>query len=562
MVLRSLACVALVSAVLMVGACAGGGTSRSSTTGTTRPIAPPPGFDRLSAAVTAAALSDRARVDIGVWSMLSHLGVGVYSVAGRQVLAGSESNPRDFWISDTAVPVLERMALAPKIPFSRYIGYLHAHGAAQAEAEVLAAHAAAYAQQTGAFLVQLFNALHVQFNGDPAISPLVEWLLLLDTVVAPNGGVKVARFEQASCSLRGDGRPPGWGIAAGRLPAIRAAFGGSGPIATQALLIANAAEIDVYADPGEVHEGHSGPGALETIRVNARLGVAPYPAGCGGDGVSAINGATALANLVLDWEIDPGDALQHGSFVFNSPTDGVPQPKSKGNIAKSVTSSEGASKVAFQTIEEPSHGKGKLHNLPVRVIVSADVRSALASQGVDPTLLNYMPAEPTVSLARFAISWHANEQTWTGTMTSASKQTVNAQNGGLVCSANWTTAVSLSVDENGHIAGTADTTLDGAPICAHPVIYTQVQSIHFRATGTATDRQLEFHFSASTYEPAGSIDATGLSAGILGFNETPATFTVPIAGPGRAGSSQPLKLVSGSGEYSSQNVISLSCSDC
>lgn len=576
MVLRSRQArrVALVSVLLLAGACSGGASSRPATTGTTRPIAPPAGFERLDATATASALGDPARLDIGVWSTLSHLGIGVYSATGRQVLAGSERDGRDFRISDTEVPVLERMAVAPKVRFARYVDYLHAHGAKQSEAEILAAHASAYEQHRSAFLVQLLDALHVRFTGDPAISPLVEWLLLLDTAVAPNAaqparadagrtapGVMLARSEQATCSLHGNGRPAGWGIAASRLPAVRAAFGTDGGVATQAMLIANAATLEVFADSGEVHEGHHGPGAVETLRVNARLAITAFPAGCGGGSIWSISDATALSAMVLDWEIDPGDALQHGSFVFSSPTDGVPS-KTKANIAKSVTNSDGASRVAFQTIEEPSQGKGTLHNLPVRVIVTADVRSALASRGVDPTLLSYVPAEPTISLARFAVSWHANEHTWAGTMTSASTQNVNASDGGLVCSANWTTAIAFTVDEQGKMTGTADSTLDGVPNCAHPLAYTHVKTIHFRLTGVATDRQLEFHLSDSTYAPAGSIDASGLSAGILGFSGSPSTFSIPIATPGHASGSQPLKLVSSVNEYSSQNTLELRCSDC
>ena len=95
-----------------------------------------------------------------MWSILSHLGVGAYSVTGHQVLAGSERGPSDFWISATAIPVLERMATAPKIRFSQYVDYLHAHGATLSEPAVLTALGSAYSQRRDAFLAQLVRPRH------------------------------------------------------------------------------------------------------------------------------------------------------------------------------------------------------------------------------------------------------------------------------------------------------------------------------------------------------------------------------------------------------------------
>ncbi len=345
------------------------------------------------------------------------------------------------------------MASAPTIRFAQYADYLHAHGAKQSESELLSAYARAYAAHPTAFLAQLLTALPVRFAAELRISPLVEWLLLVDTVVPPNGA-RLSRAEQATCPLRGDGRAAGWGIAGSALPGVGAAFANQGALATEALLIANAARVDVYPDPGEVHEGHDGPGAVETLHVNAQLGVTPYPSGCLSGGW-AINSATVLSNMLLDWQIDPPEAMQHGSLVFNAPTDGVPQPDAHPNLGKSVTTVNGSSKVAFQTIEEPSHGRGGRHTLNVRAIVNADVRAALAARGVDPSLLQYMPALPTVAVARFVVSWHDDTELWTGTLHASRTYTDSA---GTTSHAKWTGTASFTVDAMGTVSGTFEFT--------------------------------------------------------------------------------------------------------
>jgi hypothetical protein len=510
------AVVAVLAASCFVSACAGGRASNSSTTTVSRPIAPPPGFDRLGAAATARALGNPAQVDAGVWSILSHLGIGVYSRTGRQLLAGSERGPGDFWISDTAVPVLERMASAPRVPFVQYAAYLHAHGAKQSEPALLRAYAAAYAGKPSAFLAQLLRALHVRFDAALRISPLVEWLLLLDTVV-PSNGARLSRFEQTACALRGDGRAAGWGIAGAALPGVGAAFGDNAALATEALLVANAAQIDVYTDPGEVHEGHSGPGAVETLRVNAQLGVTPYPAGCLSSGWS-IDAVTVLSDMLLDWDIDPPEAMQHGSLVFNGPADGLPQPRTKPNLGKSVTTVNGSSKVAFQTIEEPSHGKGNRHTLHVRAIVTADVKAALASHGVDPSLLQYMPALPTVSVARFVVSWHEDTEQWTGTV-HASRTYTDSQS---TSKLKWAGTASLSVDEKGKVSGRFDVTGTLTSVTEFGTI-TLPDTASWQLSGERTDNGLLI--SSASF---GAPNAPGSY-----FDEVIPNipFTIPVASP-------------------------------
>ena len=112
--LRRVVCVG-VTAGLMATACTSADPSDDGPP-TTNPVAeasvddgslagngptPPDRADlELGVEETAIALAERARSEAGVWSLLSNLGIGVYTGDGTQVLAGSENDVDDFWIYD------------------------------------------------------------------------------------------------------------------------------------------------------------------------------------------------------------------------------------------------------------------------------------------------------------------------------------------------------------------------------------------------------------------------------------------------------------------------------
>ena len=104
-----LAALAVAILLTVTAACSGGGSSSSagkSSSAAPEPLTPPTGFNQLGPTDTAAALVDPSRVRLGVWSLLDHLGVGVYTGDGKQVLAGSERSEKDFWLYDFEIPVL------------------------------------------------------------------------------------------------------------------------------------------------------------------------------------------------------------------------------------------------------------------------------------------------------------------------------------------------------------------------------------------------------------------------------------------------------------------------
>ncbi len=550
-------------------------TSTPSISAVSEPLTPPAGFDHLMVSDTVSALVDPSRVRLGVWALLDHLGIGVYTGDGEQVLAGSEQSENDFWLYDFEVPVLERMATAASIPFSEYADYLRAHGVTATVDEILAGYASAYAKHPDGYLVQFLAASNVQFYGTPSISPLTEWLLLLDATVSPNGqpaqGSSLAGAARVTpvglrqgvpCSLSGDGRAPGFGIARSESEAIAIAFGEAvADLPAQAMLVVNAIEVSLRSGPSEVHEGHDGPGARESIEATAQIGVFPLTVRCGllfnnlvGPNLASLRGP--LAGVTLTWSASPA-ASGHGTLDLG-----------EGAAAGAETTSTdrgGRSHVSFDTRQEPSKGKGDLDDLTASVFVRADVRSALLAAGASRLLVALVPSQvPVQGMATFRITWHDDSQHWTGTMTSSANETVTADNIGLVCSGTWTTALSLTIATDGNITGTAVAVVDGPPACRGTLYTTQMEAFRAPVTGTATDTELRFRFGTpSSYEPAGSADFTALTATIYGADPSGATFTVPITSPGHAQGAQPLQYGDdAAGKFTSENAIVLDCQTC
>lgn len=154
------------------------------------------------------------------------------------------------------------------------------------------------------------------------------------------------------------------------------------------------------------------------------------------------------------------------------------------------------------------------------------------------------------------------EPRWTGTVTSSSNQAVTDA-GKLVCSATWTTALEFTVAADATVTGTATSTLDGTPVCTRPADFpTPMTTLLSNITGTATATQLQLQLNSVSHQPAGSIDATGMSASIYGIDTGPATITIPITSPGHAEGSQQLQTISGVNSFTSDNTITLDCQTC
>jgi hypothetical protein len=134
----------------------------------------------------------------------------------------------------------------------------------------------------------------------------------------------------------------------------------------------------------------------------------------------------------------------------------------------------------------------------------------------------------------------------------------------LVCSAQWITTLRFSVDASSAITGNASTTIDGSPLCTHPEYFqTPVTMMTSTIAGTASATQLQLQLIQVAYDPAGSIDATGMATSLYGIDATQSpTITVPVTSLGHAAGSQQLQTVSGSNAYTSDNTLTLACQAC
>ncbi len=97
------------------------------------------------------------------------------------------------------------MAQAPPVAFSDFAAYLQRHGIELSTEKILAVYGDTFAAHADAFLPQLLKELGLTLQGDPAITSLEEFLLLLDAVVPPNqSGTSAALSVDSADTLAAD----------------------------------------------------------------------------------------------------------------------------------------------------------------------------------------------------------------------------------------------------------------------------------------------------------------------------------------------------------------------
>ena len=146
----------------------------------------PPSSPEMDAQETARALSDPDLAVLGTWSLLSHLGIGVYTPDGEQILAGSEATSSDFWLYEFEVATLAKMARMSDRSLSSLREILGVLGFETNTEDLATFYRVMFATFPDHFLSQLFTEMGVEFTGDPELTRLQEWLLLV-TLLPPNG---------------------------------------------------------------------------------------------------------------------------------------------------------------------------------------------------------------------------------------------------------------------------------------------------------------------------------------------------------------------------------------
>jgi len=284
-----------------------------------------PAQEVMSAAETAQALTDPLQAEAGVWSLLSNLGIGVYTGAGDQVMPGSERGEASFWLYDFEVPALASMAQGDPMPFEHYAAQLEALGYEGGPEALLTSYHDIYTRHPDHPLVQLLTAMAVDFEPGTSLTPLQEWLLLVDTFVPPNlsnaslgpGGTHLAslvqpgRARQTACgAIQGGNIIPYWGLMqsesdlAALFQAREVYYAIHGP------MIAQAASYDLTASGASAHEGHEGKGDKLEYVAHVKVDYQPWQSipvagiSCGAlvnlDFRVLVDG---MADVLVDWVI-------------------------------------------------------------------------------------------------------------------------------------------------------------------------------------------------------------------------------------------------------------------
>ncbi len=141
---------------------------------------------KLNVKDTVAALSSPTSAERGVWSLLANLGIGVYTGHGVQVMPGSETGEKDFWLYAFEIQDLAKMAQQPAGHVSDLAKALNEWGFPIKPDQLVALYRDMFASRRAAFTARLFHAWHVPLGKNPRLTRLQAWLLLI-SLLPPNG---------------------------------------------------------------------------------------------------------------------------------------------------------------------------------------------------------------------------------------------------------------------------------------------------------------------------------------------------------------------------------------
>ena len=346
----------------------------------------------------AQALEDPQRAEGGVWQMLELLGIGVYTPSGEQVLAGSEQSEDDFWLYDFEVPMLAAMAGGPAAPFDAYAEVVRRNGYEGTADQLRELYRTVYSAHPDHPLVRLLAATGVDFGTPPRLTPLQQWLLLLDTFVPPNGQAasrRGGRFAaQASCggTIAGGNLASFWGLAGSEINLVLSGY--QAYLAIHGAMLAQAATVRLDASAIEIHEGHGGPGDTVTFSLAVEADYVPdttFDVGCG-----VLADVTwkplrgGLWNALVTWDVR--GVLHERATVMGQ---------------DAVTDPDGRARLQLQAVEEEAGGKGTSVEEVGEVAAWVDVRPALQAAGItSPKLLAFVPPSIYAGAVPVVVSWH------------------------------------------------------------------------------------------------------------------------------------------------------------
>jgi hypothetical protein len=384
-----------------------------------------PGGDviRLSPVETAAALTDPATAESGVWSALVNLGIGVYTGSGERMLGGSETSEDDFWLYDFEVPALLRMATAPPRSFAITYSRISELGFDGTLDDLLRFYRDTYAAVPEAYLAQLFGASGIVFDGDVELTPFQEWLLMLDTFVPPNGtegsqaanaGLAPVMAVTGVASLLPTGerspqaRPAAYQRSCGTIifGTIYSNWGDawkSSPFdvaaveayyAMHGLMLTSGVEATIEAELGKAHEGHDDDGKPVGFVVTVNLSYFPQH--------------VVLPECGLLWNMDlPVVGPLRGVEVSWNPDDVLDDHGRYREGRESLTDSNGEAMLTYVPRKERDGGRGLEREDSGYVEATFNMKDALLAFVTEPRILMLVPERmPIGGEAKLEVGWH------------------------------------------------------------------------------------------------------------------------------------------------------------
>lgn len=380
------------------------------------PAPPPAAKIKLNPIETADAIADPEKAGIGVWSLLANLGIGVYTGDGEQILAGSELSEHDFWLYDFELPLLAHMAQGAPRPFRITTSRLSAVGFKGTTMDLIRIYRDTYALNADKFLVQFFRAMDVNFREGVELTPLQEWLLMLDTFVPANGSTAAKGGYLLSVlpgrgvfSVSAQGGPCGY-VSGGQVHANWGSIQSNTDLglflraeaayyAIHGMLLAQSAHATLEASPNSAHEGHGRLGDVIDFTATVTMSYVPQNIPVGGTLCGVLVNLDLpmvgpQSGVEIEWDI-PEVLSEHGS---------VDMPEG----GDSLTDYQGQSKVRFQARQEDANGKGEEEFEDGVVRASYNLHKHLANNGYRDSRMLYLIPEsmPIYPPAFVTIEWH------------------------------------------------------------------------------------------------------------------------------------------------------------
>ena len=332
------------------------------------------------------ALSNENTAEDGVWSLLNTLGIGVYTGTGEQIMAGTENSEDDFWLYDFEIPLLAKMALKDPHPFSEYHSILSSLGVKKSSEELLKAYHDVYAENPDAFLVQLFEEMGLEFENNPEITPLQEWLLTLDTFVPPNGEktqalipfINTAKAETLCGKITSDlQKSPLWGLAQGAVLSLSEIAS----IITDVLdpihagILQVGVETKLEASHETTHEKHASKQHGDYSNPLTFTATAEYvfdlgevAIECGGLAGFDLPPQGPISGMRIDWTVPNTLAPEHGTMKGPD-----------GNFSITFTGEDGATSIDFIPKNEAADGEGLFNQEITTVEATFNIQQGLGN---------------------------------------------------------------------------------------------------------------------------------------------------------------------------------------